>query len=341
MKNKMFRGSQQQDAQEFLRCLLTQIHDEIKVTVPDTFVCGCGLVSCDQSCHHRDSMISCASHDSNASTEVHQKTTNSAKNSPLLKKRTKHNSQKGSSYTSSHSTHSSPAIQPKLFNKGKSKMLSAAAGMGAKISVESIPQLVSHHGGSKLSLEAPPPSSSSELVKSPDDRLKWSKDDLFVADLIMRTVAVHRQYFAPPPPPQRKEEGTPPPRSSELMVPASRSRSSTPTLSQPHKLLRSKDSSSSVSSYESTQGCGRDGQGRIDCRREGGRDPTEGNRREDERAANPAAAGNSVEDTDGRVESSVTAGMSRDSVPPSPVPSHQSTSSSVMFRERRRRGKLH
>lgn len=34
MSNKMFHGSQQQDAQEFIRSLLNQLHDELNVTVP-------------------------------------------------------------------------------------------------------------------------------------------------------------------------------------------------------------------------------------------------------------------------------------------------------------------
>ena len=34
MRQRMFRGSQQQDAQEFIRCLLCQIHEEISMPLP-------------------------------------------------------------------------------------------------------------------------------------------------------------------------------------------------------------------------------------------------------------------------------------------------------------------
>ena len=293
-------------------------------------------------------MVSCTSHDSNTSTELlHQKVTNSAKNSPLLKKRTKHHSQKGSSFTT-HTTHSSPAIQPKFsFSKGKSKLLGASA--GSKTSVESIPQLVSHHGGSKLSLVP----TTSETI---EEGVRWSKDDLFVVDLIMRTVTVHQQYFAQA---ATKEEGSITSKASELAVPSSsRSRSLTPTLPhhhhqqpQRHKQLGSKDSSSSISSSDSAQGSlrGRDGRGRGTDNQtggEGGVETTEGCRKEEERVSDSAG---SIEEVDGRGSSksedchgrSPVAGVSgRGSVPPSPVPSHQSTSScgGVPLRERRKRG---
>ena len=346
MKNKLFRGSQQQDAQEFLRCLLTQIHDEIKITVPDSLVCGCGQVSCDQNCRPppRDSMVSCTSHDSNTSAELlHQKVvvTNSAKNSPLLKKKAKHSSQKGTSHATT-TIHGSPAIQPKFFSKGKSKLLGASA--GSKTSVESIPQLVSHHDGSKLSLEPLSSETGTEEVAG----VQWSKDDLFVVDLITRTVTVHRQYFATTTTTTKEEgdTGSLTSKMSELAVPPSRSRSSTPTLphQQRHKQLGSKDSSSSISSTDSAQG-------RTDIPSEGGEyqeTQTEGGGKKVERLAESAE---NVEEVDSggkgseeRLRVAMVTGRGS-SAPPSPAPSHQSSTSSygggggVTLRERRKRGR--
>ena len=302
-------------------------------------------------------MVSCTSHDSSTSAELlHQKVvvTNSAKNSPLLKKKAKHNSQKGTSHATT-TIHGSPAIQPKFsFSKGKSKLLGASA--GSKTSVESIPQLVSHHDGSKLSLEP----SSSETGTEEAAGVQWSKDDLFVVDLITRTVTVHRQYFAQAATTTTttKEEGDTgslTSRMSELAVPSSRSRSSTPTFphQQHHKQLGSKDSSSSISSTDSAQGSLRDGGrggGRTDIPSEGGEcreTQTEGGgKKVEERLAESAE---NVEEVDGgkgseeRLRVAVVTGRGG-SAPPSPAPSHQSSTSSyggggVTLRERRKRGR--
>jgi hypothetical protein len=255
--------------------------------------------------------------------------------------------------------HGSPAIQPKFsFSKGKSKLLGASA--GSKTSVESIPQLVSHHGGSKLSLE---PTSETATVEAAG--VQWSKDDLFVVDLIMRTVTVHRQYFAQAATTTttttREEGGTGSLTSkmSELAVPPppSRSRSSTPSLPhhqhhQRHKQLGSKDSSSSISSTDSAQGsslrdAGREGRTDIPNSVEGRETQTDGGKKIEERVAEAAE---NIEEVDGRgseerlrVVAGVVAGRGC-SVPPSPVPSHQSSTSSygggggVTLRERRKRG---
>ena len=295
-------------------------------------------------------MVSCTSHDSNTSAELlHQKVvvTNSAKNSPLLKKKAKHSSQKGTSHAST-TIHGSPAIQPKFsFSKGKSKLLGASA--GSKISVESIPQLVSHHDGSKLSLEP----LSSETGTEEAAGVQWSKDDLFVVDLIMRTVTVHRQYFATTTTTTKEEgdTGSLTSKMSELAVPPSRSRSSTPTLphQQRHKQLGSKDSSSSISSTDSAQGSLRDGGkggGRTDIPSEGGECQTKGGgKKVEERLAESAENVEEVDDggkgNEERLRVTMVTGRGS-SAPPSPAPSHQSSTSSyggVTLRERRKRGR--
>ena len=288
-------------------------------------------------------MVSCTSHDSNTSAELlHQKVvvTNSAKNSPLLKKKAKHSSQKGTSHATT-TIHGSPAIQQKFsFSKGKSKLLGASA--GSKTSVESIPQLVSHHDGSKLSLEP----LSSETGTEEAAGVQWSKDDLFVVDLIMRTVTVHRQYFATTTTTTKEEgdTGSLTSKMSELAVPPSRSRSSTPTLphQQRHKQLGSKDSSSSISSTDSAQG-------RTDIPSEGGEyretQTKGGGKKVEERLAESAE---NIEEVDGggkgneeRLRVTMVTGRGS-SAPPSPAPSHQSSTSSyggVTLRERRKRGR--
>ena len=183
---------------------------------------------------------------------------------------------------------------------------------------------------------------------------QWSKDDLFVVDLIMRTVTVHRQYFAQAamtvgPGATKEEGGSLTSKASELTVPPSgcRSRSSTPTLPHQHrhKLLRSKDSSSSISSTDSTQGNLRDGsQGaKIDSQNgEGNREmQAEENKKVEERVT--AESAENVEEVDGIKSVRAAVAGRGGSVPPSPVPSHQSTTSScgggVTLRERRKRGR--
>ena len=49
MKQRMFRGWQQQDSQEFLRCLFNQIHDELAVPLPSYYRQYC-LGSCQSEC---------------------------------------------------------------------------------------------------------------------------------------------------------------------------------------------------------------------------------------------------------------------------------------------------
>ncbi len=206
MKNKMFRGSLQQDAQEFLRCLLTQIHDEIAITVPapcpldlgggatwkshDSSGAGC----------HRDSTISSTSHESecsNSSGDSSSKLVVSARSSPVQSRRKSGSSPRAKTAVS---VPSSPANLPK-FSLRSSYSKIRGAGSSAKSSTESLE-------GKRLPSQppqmgvAPPPAPSvrhaqqdgrgeEEEEEGGSPRLKWSEGDVFVAETTTRRVTVH------------------------------------------------------------------------------------------------------------------------------------------------------
>lgn len=181
MKNRTFKGSQQQDAQEFLRCLLSQIHDELGIRVPsaEDWPCGCGLESCDhQPCYHRDSMLSCDSDTSLDSHSSQSRLVSGPHGSPLAKKSGISSSL--SYIRHSGSAHNSPTFQSKHALK-YSKIISTATA-SIKGSVESIP------GQHRCSHE-PQQLSERETV------LDWNEGDVFVADLTTRAVQVHRNYL--------------------------------------------------------------------------------------------------------------------------------------------------
>ena len=169
----MFKGSQQQDAQEFLRCLLSQIHDEMGLQVPLNEE-GCGLKSRD----HRDSMISCDSDTSGDSHSSQSRLVGSNRNSPVTKKRS-------TSFTSlpriktPGSIHNSPSSQSKLTKY--SRIISPAS---AKGSVESIPNNLTSTG-SKVSLDQ----------QAQEGVVEWAEGDVLVVDLVDRKVTVHRNYI--------------------------------------------------------------------------------------------------------------------------------------------------
>lgn len=177
MTNRTFKGSQQQDAQEFLRCLLTQIHDEMGIQVPspaEQSTRGCG---------QRESMMSCDSDMSGESQCSQSRLVGSARNSPLIKKRSSSSSSL-SRLKLPGSTHSSPASHNK-FSK-YSKVITSSS---AKSSVESIPMVTGIRGaGSRGSLE------------QQEVGVEWEEGDVFVADVIDGKVKVHRKYIRQPPP---------------------------------------------------------------------------------------------------------------------------------------------
>lgn len=163
MKNTTFKGSQQQDAQEFLRCLLTQIHEEMGTRVPPP----------EEGRGHRESMMSCDS-DTSADSQCSQtRLVGSVRNSPLNKKRSSSSSSL-SRIKLTGSTHSSPAAQSKLSKY--SKIITSAS---AKSSLESIPAQVMGVGQR----------SSEEGV------VEWEEGDVFLVDFINDKVTVHRNYL--------------------------------------------------------------------------------------------------------------------------------------------------
>ena len=194
MKNRMFRGNLQQDAQEFLRCLLTQIHDEIGTLVPEgSMACGCGHGSCDSTCCRRDSRVSFTSHESdssNSSNDSNTKLVGSVRNSPPSRRKSNQSLSSSSSRQKLHSsTHSLVQNSPKFSLRGPHTRSSSA-----KSSTESIHKLGLQHSGSQSSLM-------SQLSK-PQEKpvLKWSEGDTFVVDLITRSVNVYHNSCLTVPP---------------------------------------------------------------------------------------------------------------------------------------------
>ena len=195
MKNKMFRGSLQQDAQEFLRCLLTQVHDEIGIQVPSSAGFMASQKSCDSanSCQ-RDSMTSCVSHDSacsSSSGDSSSKLVVSTRNSPqqARKKSTSLSRQKPGS-----SIPSSPANPPKFSLRGSyTKIWGGSSSRGSTESLEMRKHSSSqqHTHTALTATDVLPQREGEEEVEEKETRLKWSEGDVFVVDMITRQVTVH------------------------------------------------------------------------------------------------------------------------------------------------------
>ena len=169
MKNKMFKGTLQQDAQEFLRCLLSQIHEEIGLLIPPALEgvsCGCDQESCD---HHRNSLVSCASNDSDTSNDSSTKLVGSARNSPNIHKKT------------ISCSSSSLAATPKFPSKTKG-LYSKLKGI-SKNSLEKGEGSRSSFRGSKGSLQVG--------VASESSNVRWREGEIFIANMETRHVTIH------------------------------------------------------------------------------------------------------------------------------------------------------
>lgn len=167
MKNRIFKGSQQQDAQEFLRCLLSQVHEELAIQVPQ--------LEGDRACAYRDSMVSCDSDTSAESHSSQSRLVGSARNSPVTKKRSSSSSSLSRVIKLPGSAHNSPSSQK------YTKIMSSSA----KNSVESIPSHVPATG-SRVSLEH----------REKEGVVEWAERDVFLADIIEGKVTAYRNYLS-------------------------------------------------------------------------------------------------------------------------------------------------
>lgn len=179
MKNKMFKGRLQQDAQEFLRCLLSQVHEEIGLLIPSTMECvscGCGQESCDH-LGHRDSAMSSASHESNTSNDSSTKLVVASCDPP-----------------NNSSLNSSPSTTPKfpLKSRGSYSKLKGVC----KSSMESI-NLIGQSRVSKVSLSKRESQRDSiqlsEVAECCD--VVWREGEVFLADLETCKVSRHPSHL--------------------------------------------------------------------------------------------------------------------------------------------------
>ena len=127
MKQRMFRGWQQQDSQEFLRCLFNQIHDELAVPLPSYYHQYC-LGSCQSECQphnevHMDATKSLDDQESSGGSSNGSLTQLITKTNPRSNSLTScDQTQPLSSHSSSKPKRSlslpnSPSVKPKLSTK--------------------------------------------------------------------------------------------------------------------------------------------------------------------------------------------------------------------------------
>ena len=201
MKNKLFRSPQQQDAQEFLRSLLNQIHDELSITIPSYFLqtqqrvtsCPAPRALCTTSQYSVESQESRSSGSSSGSlTKLVDK--QKILNSEL---RTGSGNLATTSSPTSHPKRSfsfpvSPALRPKV--------VSSAKGLYTHLSVS-----LSRDKPPVQPMEIPLGQFSSDVevaidmeeIKDKDEEdeaepvFQWSEEDVYVVDNITHSVQVH------------------------------------------------------------------------------------------------------------------------------------------------------
>ena len=196
MQNKIFKTTLQQDSQEFMRCLLMQIHDETAVEVP--LWVGVANKSHDRSCDtpggssSRNSTASSASHDSNEflSSSVDRNSPVLCKTSPLpWKKGLARLSLKQKPTGSIQSlTHGSPTNYRRFTLRGPS---SSKLRSGSRESDET---------GGHLLLQIPTEASEISLESQPSEEeaaggggcVRGEEGMVYEVDLTTRYITVHR-----------------------------------------------------------------------------------------------------------------------------------------------------
>ena len=127
-------------------------------------------------------MVSCDSDCSSSSGDSNTKLVESARNSPLSKKKSSRQKIAGSI---PNSVQGSPAIQPKFSLRGSyTKFRSSSSVKGSTESLELRKLSPKHTSVSQLSIQ-------SETPETDEPALKWAEDDVFVVDMTTRKVMVH------------------------------------------------------------------------------------------------------------------------------------------------------
>ena len=223
MQNKMFRSSLQQDSQEFLRCLLMQLHDELALDLPAWAAnTRSHDPSCDTDPSFRDSVVSCASRDSDivdtsllgspGGVSESEGKSGPLKISPVTKKKglsrlslkPKTSVSRGSSQSLSQN---SPTNQPRFGTRGPSSKLHGGLGMkGSSESINPLPPQQLKYGGSQISLESQ--NSDGEAVSG----MGAQREDLEVYEVDVKTNRVRVRHGSSPldpeqPAREREREG--------------------------------------------------------------------------------------------------------------------------------------
>ena len=204
MQNKMFRTSLQQDSQEFLRCLLMQIHDETAVEVP-SWSGGVAIRSGDTppGNTHRDSVDSLASQDVDVGSNLGGRNSpGQPKSSPLPRKKgglVRLSLKQKSSGSSQSLVQSSPTTGHRRFALRTSSSQGKTRGGSEEICGRG---QLARTGGSQVSLE---------LQLSDDDSGgggRGEEGEVYEVDMVTRQVTLHRNCHLFNQPPGQQPQST-------------------------------------------------------------------------------------------------------------------------------------